>query len=394
MKKNLVIYITFIIALVVGGLMLILGLNNSASTAVGMTANLVMLVCGVWLLVKGADWFVDSASGLAKLLKIAPLIIGLTIVSFGTSAPELAVSLTSAIKAKINHATADISLGNVVGSNIANLLLVLGLSVAITPIMFKKGILRKEFPFLIVTQLVLAFFAFDNFLAHGRLTGPITNVISRGEALVLLLLIILFVYILVHGVKHPAAEDIADIEEEAKAAEEEMSETSPIGLVLLFLLVGLVGIVLGGVLISDSAEYLAIKMATAAGADESNAMVLVGLTVVAVGTSLPELVTSCVAAHRGENEIALGNVIGSNIFNTALILGAAGVACDLGINDSVLIDILIMIAVTFVVFIFAAFTKRTTEDGKPRGYLARWQGIVLFVMYALYIAYVVIRTLM
>lgn len=393
MKKKSIIYITFAIALIIGSILLIFGGDWSKNTAAGMLINIVMLISGIWLLVKGADWFVDSASGIAKLLKISALIIGLTVVSFGTSAPELAVSFTASIKAKMSGTTADIALGNVVGSNIANLLLVLGLSVAITPILFKRGILKKELPFLVLTQLILAFFAFDNFLANGRFTGEISNVISRGEALVLLLLIVLFVYILVYGVKHPAAEEIADLEEEAKAAEEEMADSKPLLIVILFLILGLVGIVLGGVLISDSAEYMAIKLATAAGANESDATVLVGLTVVAVGTSLPELVTSCVAARRGENEIALGNVIGSNIFNTALILGAAGTACNLGINDSVLIDIFICIVVTIIVFIFSSLSKVKTEDGKERGLLKRWYGIILLVLYVAYIAYIVVRTL-
>ena len=390
MKKNIIFYITFAISLIIGGLLLLFK-GDITSSALKLSANIVMLVAGVWLLVKGADWFVDSSAAIAKIMKISALIIGLTVVSFGTSAPELAVSTASSIKANIHHTTADIALGNVVGSNIANILLVLGMSVSITPIMFKRGILRKELPFLILTQLILAFFSFDNFLAHGRLTGGVSNVISRGEALTLFLLIIVFIYILVYGVKFPAAEDLEDLEKEKAEAEAAMSDTKPMPIILLFLIVGLVGIVLGGVLISDGAEYIAVRIATSAGADKSNATVLVGLTVVAVGTSLPELVTSMIAAKRGENEIALGNVIGSNIFNTLVILGVAGTINNLGINKNILFDMLIMLFITFLLFIFVLIYK--DKENPKKGHLRRWQGIVLLSLYIIYIIYLVLRTL-
>lgn len=388
MKKKITIYFLFALSLI-GGIFLILFEDKwSGKDILGIVLYLIMLVAGILLLVKGADWFVDSSSAIAKIMKISALVIGLTVVSFGTSAPELAVSTAASIKANIHHTSADIALGNVVGSNIANLVLVLGLSVAITPFIFKRGILKKEFPFLILTQLILAFFAFDNFLLHGKLTGQVTNKISRGEALTLALLVIMFIYILVYGVKHPAAEDIEELKKEEEEAEANI-EIKPLPQIIIFLIVGLVGIVLGGVMISNSAEYLAVKIATSAGADKSNATVLVGLTVVAVGTSLPELLTSCIAAKRGENEIALGNVIGSNIFNTLAILGVAGSVCELGINKNILIDIIIMIAITLVVFVFASCVK--TKEGK--GVFKRWMGIVMVSIYILYIVYIVLRTL-
>ena len=162
MKKNAIIYISFGLALILGAILLIFKGDIINNTATGILINILMLISGIWLLVKGADWFVDSSSNIAKMMKISALIIGLTIVSFGTSAPELAVSFTASIRAKLNGTTADIALGNVVGSNIANLLLVLGLSVAITPIIFKKSILGKEFLFLIMTQFILAFFNYCN----------------------------------------------------------------------------------------------------------------------------------------------------------------------------------------------------------------------------------------
>lgn len=388
MKKKITIYFLFALSLI-GGIFLILFEDKwSGKDILGIVLYLIMLVAGILLLVKGADWFVDSSSAIAKIMKISALVIGLTVVSFGTSAPELAVSTAASIKANIHHTSADIALGNVVGSNIANLVLVLGLSVAITPFIFKRGILKKEFPFLILTQFILAFFAFDNFLLHGKLTGQVTNKISRGEALTLALLVIMFIYILVYGVKHPAAEDIEELKKEEEEAEANI-EIKPLPQIIIFLIVGLVGIVLGGVMISNSAEYLAVKIATSAGADKSNATVLVGLTVVAVGTSLPELLTSCIAAKRGENEIALGNVIGSNIFNTLAILGVAGSVCELGINKNILIDIIIMIAITLVVFVFASCVK--TKEGK--GVFKRWMGSVMVSIYILYIVYIVLRTL-
>ncbi|MGL4949354.1 MAG: calcium/sodium antiporter [Anaeroplasmataceae bacterium] len=353
--------------------------------------NILFLAIGVGLLIKGADIFVMSSSSVARKWKISPLIIGLTIVSFGTSAPELAVSITASLKAAKEGITADIAMGNVIGSNIMNLLVVLGLSSIITPIAIKKSICKKELPFLILSTVCLVIFSFDVLL-----TGTAVNVIARGEGLVLLLLLAAFMYMLIRGALKPRQHFTNDPEvmqlitkkglvlsDSDEITEEEDNIKllkTPISILLLIL--GLTGIIVGAEFVATPARILATKAAIGFGLDPTMATTLVGLTIVAIATSLPELVTSVVAARKGQNDIAFGNIIGSNIFNTIFIVGAAASITNLGINTAMLQDILIMLFVTVLVFTFAFFGYK----------ISRKKGIVLVTIYLAYLTFIILRT--
>lgn len=336
-------------------------------TAWEVVLKIVLLIVGIVILVKGADFFVGASSSIAKKMHISPLVIGLTIVAFGTSAPELAVSLVSAITCEPGQ-TADIAMGNIVGSNIANIGLVLGLSALITPIAVKKGVCKKQFPFLIITSLLLLIFSFDVFL-----NGSASNQIVRAEGIVFVLLIVYFV---ISEIKDAKTKDPTEALEEEPEEIKEMSV--PVSIILL--LVGLAGIVLGAEFVTNGAKSLAINIGVAANVDESLMTTLVGLTVVALGTSLPELMTSLVAAKKGQNEIAIGNVIGSNIFNILFVVGLSSVITPLGINDSILYDSIIMMGITILLFVICL-----------KGKISRKSGGILLGLYLIYIVYIVLR---
>lgn len=332
----------------------------------GYLLNIVFLTIGVVLLVKGADFFVASASSIAKKFKISSLVIGLTVVSFGTSAPELAVSLTSSLKG-----ASGLALGNVVGSNIANLLLVLGLSSVIAPIAVKKSVTKREFPFLLCATILLIIFSFDNLLSGY--TG-VTNLLSRGEALIFICGIAAFCYISIVLAKKDAINFSEDQTSEDEIVEMPMAKT------IILLLIGLVGIIVGAEFVTTPAKTLATEIGVSLGVNEALMTNLVGLTVVAIGTSLPELVTSVMAAKKGENDIALGNVVGSNIFNILFICGTSGVVTPLTMTADIMTDMLISLGFTVLVFGFA-----------KSGVLSRKNGGILLSCYFLYIAYIIIR---
>ena len=337
-------------------------------TGLGYFLNILFLVIGVFLLVKGADWFVASASSIAKKFKISALVIGLTVVSFGTSAPELAVSLTSSIKG-----VSGLALGNVVGSNIANLLLVLGLSAVISPIVVRKSLSKREFPFLMAATLLLIIFSFDNLLAGY--TG-VQNLLSRGEALIFVVGIAVFCYMSIIMAKKDAEIDLAN---GVVQTEEEIVEM-PIVKTLIFLVLGLAGIIVGAEFVTTPASTIATNIGIIAGVDAKLMTNLVGLTVVAIGTSLPELVTSVMAAKRGENEIAVGNAVGSNIFNILFICGMSGVITPLTMTADIMTDMIISLGFTILVFTFAKREKLTRNNG--------W---LLLGCYVLYLAYIIVR---
>ena len=322
--------------------------------------NILGLILGFIFLIKGADYFVDSSSSIAKKLKVPTLIIGLTLVAFGTSLPELAVTVTSSLAAKSAGTTADIAMGNVIGSNIANLTLILGASAAMMPIAIKKSMVKKEFPFLILITVLIAIFG---------VLFQTNKQISQLEALILLALFALFMFMMI---KYDA-EDVPF---------EEIHEIS-IKKSIILLIVGLVGVTLGGVLVTNSSEYLAVELLTNTfGINQSNAQSFVGLSIVALGTSLPELVTSVVAAKKGESDIALGNVIGSNVFNTLLVVGLAGIVTPLGISAGVAIDLFIALGITIVVFLISFFRNK----------LNKGHGYFLLFIYIAYITYIILRT--
>ncbi len=322
------------------------------------------MAVGVVFLVKFCDLFVGSASAIAKKLHIAPMIIGLTVVAMGTSLPELAVSVSDSIGCLIDGGNANVAIGNVVGSNIGNILLVLGLSIIFTPIIIKKSNLYKEFPILIGASLLLFLFV----IIYGTATG--NYVITRWMGIIFIVLIIAYIAFLVFDAKrHP----LEDNQEEIK----DMNMWKAI----VFVILGAAGIATGGEFVVFGAKGLAVTGATAMGINHDLAESLVGLTIVAVGTSLPELVTSVVAAKKGENDIALGNVIGSNIFNILFVLGISATVNPLSTGNEIVIDLVVMMTVTLLLFGFA-LTKKLNKK----------MGIIFLVIYVLYLTYLILRT--
>ncbi|MBD5128842.1 MAG: calcium/sodium antiporter [Ruminococcaceae bacterium] len=315
----------------------------------------ILLIVGFVLLVKGADVFVDGSSGIARFLKIPSIVIGLTIVAFGTSAPEAAVSIIAGV-----NGSNDIAVGNVIGSNMFNLLGVLGISALIKPVNVDGQIVKKEFPFMLAATAVFALTAFDTVLGSGEV-----NVISRSEAFTLLILMGIFLYSVITFALRSRKESGDNNDDNDK----------PKSLLkcVLFTIGGLVGIIVGGQLVVDNAS----KIAENFGMSET----LVGLTIVAVGTSLPELVTSIVAARKGESDIAIGNVVGSNVFNILFVLAASAAITPMNINTQGLCDLLILVGISVIAYIFCV-TKKTIN---------RVEGGVLVLLYAAYMTFAIIR---
>lgn len=307
--------------------------------------SFVLLVLGFALLVWGADKFVAGASAFACRLGVSPLLVGLTIVAFGTSAPELAVSLTAALKG-----ANEIAVGNVIGSNLFNLLVVAGLSAVLCPLVMDRTLLYRDWPLSVGAAILLA-----GMLATG-------NTISRIEGIVLLA-----VFAVVLAVQIRAALRGRDT---ACAAQNEVQMSG--GKIALNIVLGLACIIAGGQFAVNGATGIARMF----GLSET----LIGLTIVAVGTSLPELVTSLVAAHKGQNEIAMGNVIGSNLFNILLILGASAAISPIQVLPTALIDVLVLVAVSVIFFIPAR-----------KGTLGRLPGGVMALCYVAYTAYLIMR---
>lgn len=315
--------------------------------------DFIILIIGFFLLIKGADIFVDGASSIAKQIGIPSVIVGLTIVSLGTSAPELAVSLISSF-----NGNNGIAVGNVLGSNLFNTLVVLGGTAIVAPLLIKKSTIKRDYIATLVVTILTCFLIFG-------LVPKSENMLSRISGIILLVVCIAYMFILVKAAKKDSVKD------EENTSEIKMSKN------ILLSLIGVVGIVFGGNLVVDSATNIAYAL----GMSEK----LVGLTIVAVGTSLPELVTSIVAALKGENDIALGNVLGSNIFNLVLILGASATISPITVSGVMLIDFIILIAVTLFIGALIFFNKK--EDKR----LGRLEGIILVGIYVAYLAYIIMR---
>ena len=321
--------------------------------ASGFWFILICILCvvgGMVLLIKGADFFVGSASSLAKKLGVSSLVIGLTVVSIGTSLPEASVSITSALKGSNS-----LSIGNVVGSNIFNILVVLGCSCLFVSLVVKKIVIKRDLPILVGTGLLLLIFT----LWFSK-TGNYD--ILRFEAIILLVLFVGYIILCIFTT------------EKEEEAEEEKPKMKTWLCILIIILAG-VAIACGGEFVTFGAKELALKM----GADE----ILVGLTIVAVGTSLPELVTSIMAAKKKENEIAVGNAIGSSIFNILFILGAAAtISPYYNINPDVIVDIIIML----LIFVLTTVLVIVCKNG-----IGRKVGILFLVLYAAYLTYIILR---
>ncbi|MEO2506841.1 calcium/sodium antiporter [Clostridium paraputrificum] len=315
--------------------------------------DFIILIIGFFLLIKGADIFVDGASSIAKKIGIPSVIVGLTIVSLGTSAPELAVSLISSF-----NGNNGIAVGNVLGSNLFNTLVVLGGTAIVAPLLIKKSTIKRDYIATLVVTILTCFLIFG-------LAPKSENMLSRISGIILLVVCIVYMFILVKAAKKDSVKD------EENTSEIKMSKN------ILLSLIGVVGIVFGGNLVVDSATNIAYSL----GMSEK----LVGLTIVAVGTSLPELVTSIVAALKGENDIALGNVLGSNIFNLVLILGASATITPIAVSGVMIIDFIILIAVTLFIGALIFFNKKEEKR------LGRLEGIILVGIYVAYLAYIIMR---
>ena len=313
----------------------------------------VLLVIGFIILIKGADFFVDGASSIAKIAKMPTLLIGLTIVAFGTSAPEAAVSINAALKG-----SNDIAIGNIIGSNIFNLLVAVGLSAMIRPIKVQKTTIIKEYPLSIYSVALLIILSLDNLFA-----GNDANLLTRGDGLILLLGIGVFMFYLI---------EMAVLSKEADDEVEEIVKL-PLSKSIIFSILGLVGIVFGGDMVVKSATDIALHV----GMSET----LVGLTIVAVGTSLPELVTSVTAARKGESDIAIGNIIGSGLFNIFFVLGVSATIHPIAVSSKLIFDFIILAIVTVISHVFAYSKKEVDKK----------EGFALTAMYIAYMVYIIIR---
>lgn len=311
-----------------------------------------LLIAGLVLLIKGGDYLVEGGASIAKKFNISPLVIGLTIVSFGTSAPELIVNLLASF-----NGSADLAIGNILGSNISNILLILGVTAAIFPISVKTGTTWKEIPFTLLAVCVLGLMVND-----ALIDGNSFTMLSRIDGLVLLSFFLIFMYY-TFGISKAEGE-----------ADDDISEYSTT-MSLLMLVGGMFGLALGG----DWFVKGAIDIATLLGVSEA----MIGLTIVAIGTSLPELFTSVIAARKGSADIAVGNVVGSNIFNVLWILGLSSTIAPIAYSPAMNIDLLVVIGATVLLFAFMFVGK----DHK----LERWQGYFFIALYIIYIVSIVVR---
>lgn len=313
--------------------------------------SIVFLIIGLVLLVKGADYFVEGSSSIAKRFNIPSMVIGLTLVAFGTSSPELAVSVSGSL----NQANG-IVFGNVVGSNIVNVLFILGISAFITPISIKSKTIFKEMPFAILTTIALMLMVMD-----GLINGDPISVISRSEGWILLLFFAIYLYSMV------------EISIMGKEDSEEEILVLPIPKSIIFTIGGLVAIVFGADLVVNGASEIAALF----GLSET----LIGLTIVAIGTSLPELITSVVAAKKGENDIAVGNIVGSCIFNVLFVMGVSGVIYPVDIAIEYYADLWILLAAMLVVVPMMYTSKK----------ISRWEGVLMMLGYVGYTVYIITR---
>ncbi len=311
-----------------------------------------LLVLGFVLLVKGADVFVSGASSIAKKLNISDLVIGLTVVAFGTSAPELAVSTVAAVGGQNA-----IAISNVVGSNIFNILVVLGVCAIIMPINVDSAVLKREFPFALGSAGILVLMLVDSFYKNTDI-----NILSRIDGFILLILFLIFMYIILKSAKGKLADEVVVSEDSVK----ELSTAKSIVMIVL----GLACVVFGGDLV--------VKQSTAIAYSFGVSETLVGLTIVAMGTSLPELVTSVIACKKGNSDMALGNVIGSNIFNIIFILGLSSVISPIEVETFAVYDAVIALLVTVAALIMS----------KTKNNISRIEGVCMILIFIAYNVYI------
>lgn len=311
-------------------------------------------IIGFILIIKGADLLVDGASSIARRMRVSDLVVGLTVVAFGTSTPELFVNIMASIKG-----TSEIAIGNVLGSNIANILLILGLSAVIRPLTVTKGTVWKEIPFSLLAAVVLGLMANDILIDRSSV-----SVLTRIDGLVLLSFFIIFLYY-----SFSIAREINGMENHVASREYGMVKS------ILLISLGLAGLIFGGKWVVDSA----VQMAARFGLSQA----FVGLTVVAVGTSLPELATSAVAAYKGNVDIAVGNVVGSNIFNIFFVLGVSATIKPTPFSGSSNVDVCMVLFASLLLFAFMFTGGKRSMD--------RWEGVLAVMVYLAYLAFQVHR---
>ncbi|MBK8413237.1 MAG: calcium/sodium antiporter [Bacteroidetes bacterium] len=310
----------------------------------------ILFILGFAILIKGADMLVDGSSSLARRFGISDIVIGLTIVSMGTSAPELVVNVIASL-----NGNSEIAVGNILGSNIVNIFFILGISAVIFPLTVKRNTTYKEIPFALLASLVILFLCNDMLFDYED-----KAVLSTGDGLVLLGFFSIFIYYIFAIAK-------------AETLVESYVAPMPLPKAVLFIAIGLIGLVLGGKWIVDGA----VVMASGMGVSES----LIGLTIVAIGTSLPELATSAVAAYKKNTDIAIGNVVGSNIFNSFWILGFSALINPIPVLQRNNIDFAMNILASVLLFAFLFIGKRHM--------LERWQGVAFILVYIAYVVYLV-----
>jgi len=314
--------------------------------------TIILFLIGFAFLIKGADLLVAGASAIASRFHISDLVIGLTVVAFGTSTPELFVNIIASLKGNT-----DIAIGNVLGSNIANILLILGVSSLIYPLSVSKGTVWKEIPFSLLAAVVLALMANDQLL-----TAAGASALNRTDGMILLCFFIIFLYY-----SYGIARDVDGLADQVQTVSRNVFTS------LFYICLGLIGLTLGGKWIVDGAIQLAVSF----GMSES----LVGLTIVAVGTSLPELATSAMAAYRRRVDIAVGNVVGSNIFNIFFVLGISATIKPLPFNTTGNFDILVGLIAGFLLFLFMFTSRKRSLD--------RWEGLLCICLYVGYLGYLI-----
>ena len=321
---------------------------------ISLVIDYLLFLPGFYLLIKGADILVDGASSLAKRLKVSDLVIGLTIVAFGTSAPELAVNISASYKGQTG-----IAISNVLGSNIANILLILGVSSIIRNVTVKENTVWKEIPFSLLAAIIVFLQANDVFFGAGT-----KNQISRNDGLEMLAFFIIFLYY------------IFSIAKEENIFEDEIPKLQlSLGKSILYIIVGLILLPLG----SDWVVNGAVRVAKFFGISEA----YIGLTIVAIGTSLPEMATSIVAAYKKNSDISIGNVVGSNVFNVFLILGISSVIRPLEFSTKNNVDVVMTVLASLILF-FSLFVGKKHEVERSQGILF----LLIYIIYLIFRAYI------
>lgn len=315
-----------------------------------------VLIIGFVLLVKGADFFVEGASSVAKMLKVPSLIIGMTIVAMGTSLPETSVSIAASMN---NQNTLAVS--NVVGSNIFNLMVVLGVCAVIAELKVSKDVLKRDYPFSVLCAILLL------------VAGVIGMILDRMDGIIFLVIFAVFIFYLIKSALD--ARKRGEISEKEREMNEEMEEMEdlPVWKCILYIVGGAIAIKYGGDWVVDSASVIATSFGISA--------TLVGLTICSVGTSLPELVTSIVAARKNELDMAVGNVVGSNVFNILMVLGIAATVSPIAFLTENIIDIVVLLVFSLITWVLCVTQKK----------LSKKEGILMLVLYTIYLVYICIR---